>query len=385
MKDKTMESSLTKKNKIRIANIYAPITLNSSWRTTIKRELTPKLYYEDTNFVFTKFKDQWVDIWDVYMQAHCFVWLLLLPLKLIRGRFHLFVTGVRYPEGIIAFVTGRLLRKPIIVRDSYWYWPNERLASSFLWPISRFAARHATVFVVNSQKVMNFWALSRVPKELIHTLHPYISRLHVLDRHFALANKIRDESKARYVVLYFGRLVKRKGVEYLVKAFSKLSRDYGNVVLFITGDGPEKPILEELCKDLDMNNVVFFGAVTEEDKPAYFLSCDLFVYPSVFLGIAEEWGLAVNEAMSVGKPVIITDVLGSAYELVRPQHNGYVVPERNVDAIHNAMRELLGDPNLRTRMGENGRRTIEEDFTIEQASESFLALIKIALGRGIEK
>jgi glycosyltransferase involved in cell wall biosynthesis len=200
-----------------------------------------------------------------------------------------------------------------------------------------------------------------------------------------LANKIRDESKARYVVLYFGRLVKRKGVEYLVKAFSKLSRDYGNVVLFITGDGPEKPILEELCKDLDMNNVVFFGAVTEEDKPAYFLSCDLFVYPSVFLGIAEEWGLAVNEAMSVGKPVIITDVLGSAYELVRPQHNGYVVPERNVDAIHNAMRELLGDPNLRTRMGENGRRRIEEDFTIEQASESFLALIKIALGRGIEK
>jgi len=109
------------------------------------------------------------------------------------------------------------------------------------------------------------------------------------------------------------------------------------------------------------------------------MSCDVLIYPSVSLGTVEEWGLAVNEAMSLGKPVVVTEVLGSAYELVKPEYNGYVVPEKDVDAIYNATRKLLDDPALRAKMGENGRRTINEDFTHEHSSRVFLALVKIAL------
>lgn len=374
-----MDSSATRKNMIRIANVYAPITLNSSWRTTIEEERTSRFYYQDTNFAFSRFRDQWINIWNVYTKAQSFSWLFSLPFRLVRGKFHLFVSGVRYPEGIITFVMSKLLRKPVIIRDTYWYWSNEPLLNSILWPISRFAARHANAFAVDSQRVRKFWILSGLSEKPIHLGHYYVSKIEISDRDLALAKRVRAESNARYVILYFGRLVKRKGVEYLIKAFSNLSREYHDIALLIVGDGPERSVLEKLCKDLGTDNVVFVGAVTEEDKPAYFLSGDVLVYPSVSLGAMEEWGLAVNEAMSLGKPVIVTNVLGSAYELVKPGFNGYVVPEKDVQAIYNAIKKLHDDPLLGTRMGENGRKTIDEDFTYENSSGIWLAVLRDTL------
>lgn len=366
----------------KIALVYAPLTLVSSWRTTIEEEsvrATSKAHFEETSFSYSKFSTQWIEIRKVYMHADCVVWLFCLLFNLIKGKFHLFVTGVRYPEGIITFVVSKLLRRPVIVRDTYWYWSRDFVGNSLLWPLARFAVSHARAFVVSSQRVKRFWMLSGVPEEKIRVKPVYVSIIKVNAKHLSLAKKLKEKLHGKNVILYFGRLVKRKGIDYLIKAFSKLSNEKRNVVLFIVGAGPERSNLEKLCDDLALDNIIFTGAVSEEEKPSYFLLCDLLVYPSITMRTREEWGMTVNEAMSVGKPVVVTDVVGSAYELVKPGINGYVVPEKDIDALYSAIKKLIENHDLRVKMGQNAKKTIMESFTYKHLSDSILELVRFAL------
>ena len=196
------------------------------------------------------------------------------------------------------------------------------------------------------------------------------------------AKMLRESLKAKKVILYFGRLIKRKGVDYLIRAFAKLAREYNDVVLIIAGEGDEKRNLQDLCRELNIYDKVHFtGFVKEEDKAMYFIACDVFVCPSVTLGMPEIWGIVVNEAMSVGKPVIATTAVGSAYDLVKNGINGFIVPERDIDALYRAMKLILGNNALMIRMGKESRKIIEKEFTPYHAFQSLDKVIKFAVSK----
>jgi glycosyltransferase involved in cell wall biosynthesis len=297
--------------------------------------------------------------------------------SLIKGRFHLFITGFLFtPESLVTFIVAKLLRRPIIVLDDHWYWPGTALGK-FTWPIAILLARNSDLMLVTSLARL-YWKSIGVVDDKLMTAPLQVSLLRLSQKDYLKFEELKKNFKCRKVVLYFGRLVKYKGVEYLVKSFAKLSEENNETCLIIAGEG-ERQRLMKLCRELKLDNRVHFtGFVKKEDKAALFLLCDVFVHPAIRLATPEEWGLAVNEAMSVGKPVVVTTAVG-AKELVKNGVNGYIVPERNVDAIYNAIKILINNDDLRNKMGHAARRTIEQGYTYEHYIKCFEKAIRKAI------
>ncbi len=146
----------------------------------------------------------------------------------------------------------------------------------------------------------------------------------------------------------------------------------------IIGKGEYEDKLINLCKKLDVESDVYFlGFVKNEDLGPYYLLADLFVMPSVIdRGFAEAWELVVNESMAFETPVIATDAVGCAFEMIENDINGYIVPEKDENALYMAMLKILSDDYLTKKMGKNSRIKIEKEFNYEKMVESFNQAVK---------
>ncbi len=121
------------------------------------------------------------------------------------------------------------------------------------------------------------------------------------------------------VYLFVGALIKPKNLEALVRAFSVMNLEHSSAELYIVGQGVERAHLEELCQQLEMSkNIIFTGAKYDADLRDYFAAADVFVMPGT-------GGLAVNEAMAYGLPVIAAEGDGTVADLVDHQQSGYVL------------------------------------------------------------
>jgi glycosyltransferase involved in cell wall biosynthesis len=162
------------------------------------------------------------------------------------------------------------------------------------------------------------------------------------------------------IVLYVGRLVAQKGLNYLIQGFAEAGKSR-NTCLVIVGTGPERQACEELARTLGViERVRFPGYVSPQDTVAYYAAAYAFVLSSItWHGWKETWGLVINEAFNQGVPVVSTDAVGAAAGgLVLDGENGIVVPERNSEAIAVALGRLLDDPELRHRLSVNARSRI---------------------------
>lgn len=149
---------------------------------------------------------------------------------------------------------------------------------------------------------------------------------------------INDNSK---IILYYGRIIKRKGLEVLINAYKTLQMKYKNIYLIICGEGEYKEECIKLAKILNIKNIFFEGYINPKYKYVYFSQCDLFVLPSYFYnGIPEAWGLTVNEALQCGKPVIATDAVGAAYDLLNGK-NGRMIRQNCSKELENALEDFL--------------------------------------------
>lgn len=292
------------------------------------------------------------------------IWLFLrLPFKLIKGKYSLFAVHSRDPQATIVLIVSKLLRKPIIVFDSYYMWAKDDVLASLLWPFSRFACFQSTFLSVSSFRVRNFWASAGIPSEKIRLNYKLTSTVEPNKEILARAMKIKSKLCYKKIILFVGRLIPEKGVDYLIEAFAKFS-EFKDIGLLIVGNGPERTRLKKLCDNLNLSNVVFVWPPDERtETESYFLLCDFLVLPSITLKYHEEWGLVVSEAMSVAKPVIVSDSVGCAYDLVIDSINGYIVPEKNVDALFEAIKKLVIDDELRLQMGFEAKKTIANRFT----------------------
>ncbi|MFX3617504.1 MAG: glycosyltransferase family 4 protein [Sporolactobacillus sp.] len=155
---------------------------------------------------------------------------------------------------------------------------------------------------------------------------------------------IDTESK---IILYFGRIVERKGLVFLIKAIQKaFSND--NVFFLICGDGEEREEIERIAEDTLSLPYKFVGKVVPEDKVNFFSAASLFVLPSYFFeGTPEAWGLTVNESILFDVPVVSTTAVGSAYDLIVPGV-GKIVEQGSVDTLAIGMKEVLKNCNSRT-------------------------------------
>jgi glycosyltransferase involved in cell wall biosynthesis len=181
-----------------------------------------------------------------------------------------------------------------------------------------------------------------------------------------VVNKVGDKK----MILFVGRLTKYKGVECLLHAFSRLLKDYKDVVLCIRGSGPEGPQILQLESKLGLKGKVLWPSyIPNRDMPRLYAASKLFVLPSLI----EPLGIAALEAMASGRPIIASRVGGLA-DLVEEDVNGYLVSPGSVEALRGAMLRILGDERLERRLGRGSRRLVEERFSWEVVAERTLSL-----------
>lgn len=167
-------------------------------------------------------------------------------------------------------------------------------------------------------------------------------------------------------VLFVGRLQARKRVDLLLQACAALPEKF-QLELVIVGDGPERTALEALAKAI-YPSAKFPGAKHGAELAAYFTSADLFVLPGT-------GGLAVQEAMSYGLPIIMGRGDGTNDDLVRAG-NGW--QEQGPEALAEALREALSDVSRLRAMGAESYRIVTEEINLEKMVEAFVeALVSL--------
>ena len=156
-------------------------------------------------------------------------------------------------------------------------------------------------------------------------------------------------------LLFSGRLIERKGVDFLLRAMPAILRRQ-KVRLVITGDGHCRPEWEQLARSLGLGEAVTFaGFVSNEELSSLFRSCSIYVHPAIHdsKGDTEGQGVVLVEALSNRRPVVASAV-GGIVDVVKDGQTGLLVPEKNPDAIANAVIRLLDDPVYARQLGEQG-------------------------------
>lgn len=156
-----------------------------------------------------------------------------------------------------------------------------------------------------------------------------------------------------FTVSYVGRLSPEKNIPYLLTAFAKLLTKLPDATLWIAGQGPQGEQLKKICRKLGIaQRVKFLGFLAPRELARYYAACDVFVLPS----IEETQSIVALEAMWFGKPLIVTNRIISAAELVDPGINGCIVNADSPDDLSERLFELSKDQPLRESMGAAGKQ-----------------------------
>jgi glycosyltransferase involved in cell wall biosynthesis len=161
----------------------------------------------------------------------------------------------------------------------------------------------------------------------------------------------------RAVILFASKFEARKRAQDLLAAYRLLIENAAHApvpYLVFVGDGALKSSIESEARSAGLEGVRFLGFRNQTELPALYDLCDLFVLPSV----DEPWGLVVNEVMAAGRPVVTSDRVGCARDLVRSGVNGYTFPAGDVAALADAISRILSNPVQAVAMGEASRDII---------------------------
>ena len=175
------------------------------------------------------------------------------------------------------------------------------------------------------------------------------------------------------VVLSVARLVREKGLDDLIRALAEA--DDPRLRLVVAGEGPERETLVNLAEDLRIR-LTLSGHVPEGDLAQLYIEADIFA----LLSRHEPWGVAVNEAAASGLPLLLSDRVGAAADLLSDHINGFSVRAGDVRAAATALNQLAGDPVRRAEMGARSRELVG-DWGYESSVDNFVAAVRAATSR----
>jgi len=187
------------------------------------------------------------------------------------------------------------------------------------------------------------------------------------------------------LILHVARLVEVKGTRYLLRAFATVARKYDRVRLLIIGDGPLRRQLHALTTSLGLRDrVEFLGAVPHVAVLSWMRKAAMLVLPGIrtATGREEGLGMVLLEAAATGLPIVGSRV-GGIPECMLEGKTGFLVPERDEDALAQRMAELLEDPVRRHRMGAAGRALVEDRFDIDRQTAVLEKYYDSLIGREV--
>lgn len=209
-----------------------------------------------------------------------------------------------------------------------------------------------------------------VSPERVSTVHNAM-RIHSIEP--GARQKIRGElniPEAAIVIANVGNLLESKGQLETVQAFAELTKKFQEIRLVIAGDGPARAQLEALIAEHGLQQVVQLVG-HRSDVPVFLKAADIFVHPSK----RDPFPLAVLEGLAAGLPVVAW-ADGGVTEQVVHERTGLLVPTGNVEALGSALATLIGNAELRQRMGEQAREHVATKLSPAQAATQFVDVLR---------
>jgi phosphatidylinositol alpha-mannosyltransferase len=157
-------------------------------------------------------------------------------------------------------------------------------------------------------------------------------------------------------ILFVGRVEKRKGLIYLVKAFKALKKEFKNIRLIVVGEGDKKENIEKYIRKYHIADVFFEGKIEEKDLPKYYRTADICCFPSLY---GEAFGIVLLEAMVSGKPVVAFANQGYK-EVLTGKGAEFLVQPKDLQELVRKLKILIKNGKKREEMGEWGRKEAEK-------------------------
>ena len=291
--------------------------------------------------------------------------------RTLKGHHPVLHAGDLFPPGLICLALKKLLRTPYLA-----YCHGEEITQTDRYQnqprIRDRIYRSANAIVAASEFARQNLLRIGISAERIHKITPGVdcSRFsprppkEALVRQFGLSGKT--------VLLTVARLWPRKGHDVLLRAIARICESFPNLHYLVVGKGPEKENLERLAQELNISSLVtFVGYVPEQGLPDYYNLSNIFAMPNreESNGDIEGFGIVFLEAGASGSPVL-GGRSGGASEAIREDVTGFLVDPESVEEIAESLRALMGNSELRAKLGEAGRRRAVTEFDWDSRAES---------------
>jgi glycosyltransferase involved in cell wall biosynthesis len=239
------------------------------------------------------------------------------------------------------------------------------LGMNYLAKIEKEASEKATLIVtVSKYSAQKIVGLYNVDETKIRVVPNGVDtqRFKPIENCDTIKEKMGENSK--HVVLFVGNLIPRKGINYLIEAAKKITKEIKDTKFVIVGSGPLKNYLIAYTKELGVSkNFVFLSNIDDSALPAVYNCADIFASPS----IQEGQGITMLEAQATAKPVVAFNVT-AVKEAVKDKKTGLLVkPDSN--ELAEAILNLLSNKTLREKLGLSGRKFVSETFSSDICAE----------------
>jgi glycosyltransferase involved in cell wall biosynthesis len=281
-----------------------------------------------------------------------------------RGKYDaVIVYGWSSATAWMAYFTALLRGTPIFIRGEN---PMNQEVLKGIWLrrvkklILGWLFRYVTGFFYIGQENRQFYKYYGVPERKLHFVPYAVDNA----RFTADAERLspqKDLLKSEFgispdtvVILFLGKLIEKKRPMDLLKAYERIAAP--NKALVFVGDGSLRPSLEGYVTENKLQNVHFMGFRNQTEIGKFYALADIFAFPSQ---AGDTWGFVLNEAMCFGLPLVVSNIVGSAPDLVHPGKNGFVFPMGNVDALTGVLEDLVANKEKRQAFGKESRNIVE--------------------------
>ena len=283
------------------------------------------------------------------------------------------------PGGLIGAVLSRLTSVPLVISvhgSDVFVAERRRIAR----PAARFALRSSCHLIACSNDLALRATQLGIHAERVSVI-PYGVDVDRYGPDDNLAQTIRADlgiPEGHHVIMAMGRLVYKKGFSYLLEAMPGVLDQFPNSVLLIAGEGDLGADLELLAGSWGIRQqVIFAGHVAWDQTPSYLAAADVLALPSILDQAGNVDGLpnVLLESMASGRAIVASKVAGVP-DVITDGENGLLVPEKDADALTEAICTLLRDPALRRHLGSAARDTTLDHLSWTHVAERVVAVLK---------
>ncbi|MFC1625809.1 glycosyltransferase [Patescibacteria group bacterium] len=279
------------------------------------------------------------------------------------------------PNGLMALIVSKLTGIPYVVTlpgtDIYLARSNKLFGQ-----VARIIANNSSGIVALNQLFLSRIAklkVDNIPTRVIHypvnskEFYPSDSGVNDLRERLGLVN-------SNIVIMAIGRLVYKKGFEYLIKAMPEITKNFPNVRLVIGGAGDLMGRLTALAAKLKVDKkIIFTGNVKHNEILSFYNLADVVVTPSVIdpKGNVDGDTVVSFESMACGKPLVVTDFLGVS-EVIKDRVHGFIVHPKSSKELASAINRLIKSGKLRRKMGRLGRELVNKQLSPRQVGKEYI-------------